>query len=77
MKKRLAPKSSLDPPTAKLDSAGNLITDMDNLEELYIQTYVDRLKPNNIEPHLKSLEQLKEYLFELRYNVAKNVITPD
>lgn len=77
MKKRLAPKNTFDPPTAKLDGAGNLITDMDNLEELYLQTYIDRLKSNEIEPHLKSLESLKEYLFELRYNIAKNVVTPD
>ena len=77
MKKILAPKNTLEPPTAKLDSSGNLITDLDNLEDLYLQTYVDRLKPNEIEPDLQSLEQLKEYLFKLRYNLSKSLTTPD
>ena len=65
----MAPKNTFEPPTA--------ISDLDNLENLYLRTYIDRLKPNEIEPHLQSMEQLKEYLFQLRYNLAKDVITPD
>ena len=71
MEKVVAPKNKMDPPTAKKDSDGNLITDLDNLEDLYLQTYTDRLQPNTIEPQLQNLEQLKEYLFQLRYLLAK------
>ena len=77
MKKILAPKNTIEPPAAKQDLSGNLITDLDNLEDLYVKTYIERLKPNKIEPQLKNLEKLKEYLFQLRYQLAKDVATPD
>ena len=38
---------------------------------------MDILKPNEIDSKLKNLEQLKEYLFQLRYELAKNVTTVD
>ena len=50
---------------------------MKNLEKLYLDTYVKRLKPNKMEPHLQNLEELKEYLFQLRLQLAKGVKTPD
>ena len=49
----------------KKDPKGNLITDKRLLEKLYLDTYVDRLKPNRIAPGLENLEKLKEYLFQL------------
>ena len=42
LKKNLSPKNSEDPPMAKKDSKGNLITDKTLLEKLYLDTYVDR-----------------------------------
>ena len=71
MKKRLCPKNTPDPPAAKKDKHGNLVTEKEALENLYIETYVDRLKPNTISEGLEDLEKLKNYLFELRYEVAK------
>ena len=43
MKKLLAPKNTFEPPTAKKDAQGNLITDLKNLENLYLHTYLKRL----------------------------------
>ena len=77
MKNILAPKHTFDPPAAKLDNNGNLISDLKSLESLYLETYVDRLKPNKIEDDLENLENLKEYLFKLSYTLAKNEKTPD
>ena len=71
MKKRLCPKNTLDPPAAKKDKHGTLVTEKEALENLYIETYVERLKPNTISEGLEDLEKLKNYLFELRYEVAK------
>ena len=71
MKKRLAPKNTLDPPAAKIDKKGNLVTEKELLEKLYIETYVERLQPNDISEGLENLESLKNYLFELRYEIAK------
>ena len=45
LKKKLAPKNTFDPPAAKKDKSGNLITDKKGLESLYIDTYKDRLEP--------------------------------
>ena len=71
LKKRLCPKNTEEPPMAKKDLKGNLITDKKLLEKLYSDTYVDRLKPNDITPGLENLEKLKEYLFQLRYENCK------
>ena len=72
MKKRLCPKNTIDPPAAKKDKHGNLVTEKELLEELYIDTYVERLQPNIISEGLENLEKLKNYLFELRYEIAKS-----
>ena len=71
LKKKLAPKNSEEPPMAKKDSKGNLISDKSLLEKLYLDTYVNRLKPNKMASGLEDLEELKEYLFKLRYENCK------
>ena len=77
LKKRLAPKNTIEPPAAKKDSHGNLITDKSQLEKLYLETYMNRLKPNIITSGLESLEEMKEYLFQLRYELCKDRVTSD
>ena len=72
LKKMLSPKNTLDPPAAKKDQSGKLVTNKEELEKLYLKTYEERLKPNQIKPSLKSVEYLKEYLFEIRLLLAKN-----
>ena len=71
MKKRLCPKNTLDPPAALKDKHGNLVTEKEALEKLYIETYVERLQPNIISEGLENIEKLKNYLFDLRYETAK------
>ena len=71
MKKRLAPRTTIDPPAAKKDQDGNLVTEKKLLENLYLETYVNRLKPNTIAPGLENLEKMKNYLFKLRYEISK------
>ena len=73
----LAPKKCLEAPAAKLDSNGNLVSDLHSLQTLYIDTYKTRLKPNNMKDGLKDLEKLKNYLFELRCRLAKNSSSHD
>ena len=76
-KRSLAPKNTFDPPAAKLDTNGNLISDLKNLESLYLEMYVQRLKPNKMDDELDNLENLKEYLFKLSYALAKTSKTPN
>ena len=41
-------ENTFEGPSTKKDSEGNLITDLANLEKLYLDTYVERLQPNKI-----------------------------
>ena len=77
LKKKLSPKNIEEPPMAKKDKQGNLITDKKLLENLYMDTYVERLKPNEMVPGLENLENLKEYLFKLRYEACKDKKTDE
>ena len=70
LKKKLSPKNSIDPPAAKKDENGELVANKSQLENLYLNTYKNRLKPNPIKDSLIPLESLKEYLFEVRLQLA-------
>ena len=77
MKKRLSPKNSIDPPCAKKDITGQLVTNKDELEKLYVATYEERLQPNKVTDDMNELKSLKEYLFYMKYNIAGNKPTVD
>ena len=77
LKKRLAPKNIIDPPAAKKNSAGELVTDRKQLENLYLETYKTRLAPNPISADLLELKNLKDYLFSLRKRLAENNTSED
>ena len=59
LKNKLSPKNADEPPMAKKDSKGNLITDKKLLEKVYMDTYIERLKPNKMAPGLENLEKLR------------------
>ena len=73
LKKKLAPKNTSEPPTAKHDLQGNLISDRTTLEQLYKDTYAARLTPNQISPDLEDLKSLKAYLFQSNFELAQTV----
>ena len=73
--KKLSPKNTIDPPAAKKDNLGNLVTDREALETLYIQTYESRLKPNSIPEDMAELKRLKEYLLFIQMKIAKSRIS--
>ena len=76
LKKRLAPKSVMEPPAAKKDANGTLITDINKLEKLYLEhTKLHWLQTK----YLKILVDLslKEYLFSLRLWLAKQKMSSD
>ena len=75
LKKRLAPKNVIDPPAAKKDETGSLVTDRKELENLYLETYKSRLTPNNMSEDLEELKSLKEYLFSIRRQLAKREVS--
>ena len=77
LKKKLAPKNTLEASAAKKDSQGNLITDRTKLEKLYLETYLTRLKPNEITPGLEQLEEMKSYLYQSRLDLCSERKSPD
>ena len=77
LKKKLAPKNTIEPPSAKRNSKGELTTDIEELKELYLETYKDRLTPNDVPEYLKDVEALKEILFDLRLENSKTNVTDD
>ena len=70
LKKRLAPKNVIAPSAAKKNSEGTLVTGKTELENLYLETYAARLKPNQISEDLVELKDMKEYLFSIRKRLA-------
>ena len=44
VKQKVCPKYDVDTPIAKLDSSRNLVTNLDELKKLYVDTYQDRLR---------------------------------
>ena len=75
--KKLSPKNTIDPPAAKKDEHGNLVTDRKALENLYIETYQSRLQPNPISVDMAESKYLKEYLYDIQMKIAKNRISKD
>ena len=62
-----------DPPMAKRDSGGNLVTAPNPLKNLYAETYKKRLENRIIKSEHKDLYELKTHLWELRYDEIRKV----
>ena len=70
LKKKLCP-SQVDPPMAKRDSEGTLITAPEALKKLHLDTYTERLKPREMQPALKDIFILKTLLWKSRLQSLK------
>ena len=69
VRNRLNLKGS-DPPAAKLDLSGNLVTEYQALKELYKDTYKNRLAPKAPLPGYEQITYLKDILFKLRCKLS-------
>ena len=70
LKRKMCPKSQ-DAPSAMLDKSGNLLTSDQALQKRALEVFEDRLKGNEMEPHLKDLELDINTLCEIRVNTTK------
>ena len=70
VKNKLCPKPR-DPPTAKKDEKGNLITAPAALKKLYLQTYKTRLEHRKISERYQDLRDLKNELWDIRFQYLK------
>ena len=65
LKRKLFPQET-DPPMAKKDAYGNLITSPILLKKLYADTYRNRLRQRQIEPKFNDIFLLKTELWKMR-----------
>ena len=74
LKQKLCPKVS-DPPMAKRDENGTLITAPDLLKSLYLKTYQNRLRNREMKEDLMDVFYLKEELWLSRLKELRKVKT--
>ena len=71
LRKKLHPQQ-LDPPMAKIDKSGNVITAPPLLRNLYLETYKDRLRHREIKPEFLDIYEMKTTLWKWRLDYMKN-----
>ena len=74
LKQKLRPGSK-DPPMAKNDKFGNLVTSPEGIKNLYLEAYQNRLKNREIKPELFDLYVLKMELWLSRLEYLKETKT--
>ena len=74
LKNKLCPKPS-DPPMAKKDTLGNLVTEPNQLKELYISHYKHRLRHRKIEADFEDLFKMKNDLWKYRLDILRRRTT--
>ena len=67
LKEKLWPEAP-DPPMAKKDVHGNLLTSPDGIKNLYLQTYSKRLENRQMDPKFLDMYFLKMELWDIRSN---------
>ena len=53
------------------------MTNKEELEQLYLDTYIERLKPNPVDEDLEDIFELKNELFDMRIEESKTKVTSD
>ena len=76
LRKKLGVKKN-EPPVGKKNSKGDLVTEHSQLKKLYEETYRKRLEHRVMKPELSSMFSMKMELFELRFEVSKNIKSED
>ena len=69
--KKNYPKISASVPVGKKDRKGNIITNHEGLKQLYLQTYINRLRNRPIKLDFEEIKKMKTELFELRLEISK------
>ena len=70
LKQKLRPAAN-DPPMAKVDNHGNIITSPEGIKDLYVEEYTERLKNRQMKTELMDLYFLKTELWMSRLEYLK------
>ena len=76
LKNKLWPREQ-DPPMAKIDEKGNLISSPSALKSLYLRHYVQRLEHRQIKEEYIENYNKKVKLWQLRYERVKSTVSPN
>ena len=71
IKNKLFPKNGAALPVSKINSEGRIIAHPVELKELYMRTYVHRLRHRPIKPGLEFIKMLKDQLCQKRLELVK------
>ena len=71
LRQKVCPKAEVNYAIAKVNSNGDLVTEISELKDLYTDVYRTRLKHRDIKPNYFHLKELKNALFEIRIRLAK------
>ena len=77
LKSNFYPKVKPSVPTAKRNAAGKLITNSDQLKEVYLKNFVHRLRPRPIIPGLEQYKHEIESRFNDILKISNEVKFPD
>ena len=72
VRRKLCPRRK-EPPIAKRDESGNLISGTEALKMLYLNTYKERLKHREIDPKFSDIYLLKTELWRNRLKIVEKV----
>ena len=76
LRKKLHPSKQMDPPMAKKETKGNLITAPPLIRKLYLDTYVDRLSHRKTKKEFEDVYNLKTELWTRRLERLRTIKSP-
>ena len=77
LKKHIWPKKKETLPTAKKNNQGKLVTNPNELKELYAKEFKERLRKRPTHPDFEAIQKLKDEVFKLKLLKAKEKKTTD
>ena len=77
LKKTIWPNKKECLPTGKLNYQGHIVTDSEELKDLYLNEFKERLRGRPSHPKFKEIHKLKESIFQLNMEKAKTKMSPD
>ena len=77
IKKKQFPKNVPSPPAAKIDCNGKLVTDPGTLKQLYLETFIHRLRQRPVKEEYADILQSQQSLLEKRLMVTRDIKSPE
>ena len=69
--KKKYPKCEIAVPIGKKDKSGNIVSNHEGLKDLYLNTYMHRLRNRPVKKEYEEMKSYKDDLFDLRLRLAR------